>query len=200
MLNKNILFRPSAETILTAIFQDFPQIEISIAQKNIVFSGSSEPRSGILNYFTRVCYHDFLKLCQIETDSGFHERSFRLFSNSFRNCAVLQNNAFYQITFNNNKILIKSYLMQSEEYYFPVSWQLEGKNEYDSWILIDKREKVQEMEEKDKLIVFTLQKKMLISSLRLTILESTSKYGFCRLKSFELFGEIIHNDPLYKNC
>jgi hypothetical protein len=84
MLNKNILFRPSAETILTAIFQDFPQIGISIAQKNIVLSKNSEPQSGIIEFFTEVCYHDFLKLCQIETDSEYPERSFQLFSNSYR--------------------------------------------------------------------------------------------------------------------
>jgi hypothetical protein len=86
--------------------------------------------------------------------------------------------------------------MQSEEEEFPVSWQLEGKNESDNWILIDKRENVEEMKEKDKLIVFTLQKEMLISSLRLTILESTGYY--CRLKSFELFGEITHNDSTFQ--
>jgi hypothetical protein len=88
--------------------------------------------------------------------------------------------------------------MQSKEKYFPVSWQLEGKDESDNWILIDKREKVQEMKEKDKLIVFTLQKEMLISSLRFTILESTGEYGFCYLKSFELFGEITHNDSILR--
>jgi hypothetical protein len=84
--------------------------------------------------------------------------------------------------------------MQSARINFPVSWQLEGKNESDNWILIDTREKVQEMEEKDKLIVLNLQKEMLISSLRLTILNSTGKYGFWCLKSFELFGAITHND------
>jgi serine/threonine protein kinase len=194
MLNKNILFRPNAETILTKIFQDFPQIEISIAPKNIVLSRNAEPRSGILNYFTKVCYHDFLKLCRIETDSKYHEHSFQLFSNSDRDFVALENNAFSQITFHNNMIVVKSYSMQSGKGCFPVSWQLEGKNESDNWILIDKREKVQEMKEKDKLIVFTLQKEMMISSLRLTILDSTGKYGFCHLKSFELFGEITHKD------
>jgi hypothetical protein len=83
--------------------------------------------------------------------------------------------------------------MQSENENFPVSWQLEGKNEFDNWILIDKREKIEEMKKKDKLIVFTLQKEMLISSLRFTILESTNR-SYCYLKSFELFGEITHND------
>jgi hypothetical protein len=59
--------------------------------------------------------------------------------------------------------------------------------------LIDKREKVEEMKEKEKLIMFTLQKEILIKSLRFTVLESTNEY--CSfLKSFELFGEITQND------
>jgi serine/threonine protein kinase len=194
MLNKNILFRPSAVTILTAIFQDFSQIAMNNTPQNIVFNAHSEPQSGILDYLTRVCYQDFLKLCQFETDNEWRiEEGFRLFSNSSRDRIYLQNEKFYEISFPQNNILLKSYSIQSEKEDFPVSWQLEGKNESEKWILIDKRENVEEMKEKENLMVFTLQKEMLISSLRLTILESTGYYS-SRLKSFELFGEITQND------
>jgi hypothetical protein len=88
--------------------------------------------------------------------------------------------------------LLTAYSIQSGKEYFPISWKLEYLNESNNWIVIDKRENVNEMKEEGKLVCFKLQKDILCSSLRLTVVKSTNE-KCSYLSSFELFGSIC--DP-----
>jgi serine/threonine protein kinase len=200
MLNKNALFRESAENLLIAIRQNFPQLF-----KTLIFEKSETPRSGILDCFCQTHFKNFIRLCEFETDFWDYEASFHLLSSCFRDHIYLEINKFYQITFKQNQIVLTSYSIRSGirkdidgGSYFPLSWQIETLSEANNWTIIDKRENIREMEEKEKLLIFTLTKEILCSTLRITFLKSTDN-NYTIISSFELFGKIIDDQNILHN-
>jgi hypothetical protein len=189
MLNKNLHYRPSAEKLIIRIREDFPQFSTFHTFKT----------DRILENFRQVCLTDFIQLCEFDSnDLDYYEDSFFLFSNFFRNQLLLSKNKFYHINFKKNQILLKAYSIKSGTRDFPLSWKIESKNQSNDWIIVDQQTNVEEMKVPRKEMVFNLIQPLLCSTLRITFLESTSKY-YVSISQIELFGSIADDQKVLQN-
>jgi serine/threonine protein kinase len=178
MLNKNTLLRPTTEKLLNTIHQEFLHL----------FSSNFD--CNILRLFSQLHYHDLLKIYHFDTDSISHESSFDLFFHNFRNDIWLNLNIFYQISLNQNKMILKSYSIQSQKakysLWFPLSWQIEVFDKSKRWILIEKHQNVEEIKEIGKIMPFNFQFNHHCQFEFDTLLSSLILYSILFQKSFIL--------------
>jgi hypothetical protein len=162
---------PAAESAPTSLQLNF---EINPQNPTVIFDD-----------FIRMLFHDFIQLYKCQNVSGYCNYPF-------------QNQIQYHqtISFTQNKILLKAYSIQSGSRWFPITWKVECLNESEHCILINQREEVKELQEPRKLICFTLQRKVLCSTLRFICLKNSDERGIAIFSSFDLFGKIINNNTI----
>jgi hypothetical protein len=189
MLNKDSLLRPTARNILISIGQNFPHLQLT---------ERAEKKINIFDSFSNIHFQDLAKLCEFETDSSLSEKSFELFFHCFRNQTDLETNTFYQISFHQAKILLSYYSLQSATDNFPLSWKIEILDRSSTWILIDQRNNVKEMNEIGKRKSFSFQREFECSSLRITFLLSIHPFEVF-ISSLDFYGTILGQEKKFQN-